>query len=128
MERLVAIPGSAVSRDFHCSIDTPDTRMGGHPVLPQEVARPMLGKIQDLLGLIHGRLIVYQIRDGQWFPLTRSGWHGGTSARIGWFYDYKIGNRGQRPLPPINGAAGCSRLTRNCQRQGLSNKLRPLRV
>ncbi len=36
--------------------------------------------------MIDGRMILYRINDGAWFPLARSG---GTSARYGWFYNYK---------------------------------------
>jgi WD40 repeat protein len=43
--------------------------------------------IEDLMGLIEGRMVVYRIRDDQWFPLVR---FEGVSARFGWFYDYKI--------------------------------------
>lgn len=46
--------------------------------------------IEDLFGIIEGRIIVYRISDGAWFPLVRIGGEGrGTSARFGWFYNYK---------------------------------------
>jgi hypothetical protein len=46
--------------------------------------------IEDQFGMIEGRIIVYRISDGAWFPLARIGGKGrGTSARFGWFYDYK---------------------------------------
>jgi WD40 repeat protein len=46
--------------------------------------------IEDLFGIIEGRMIVYRIRDGAWFPLVRIGGEGrGSSARFGWFYNYK---------------------------------------
>jgi Tol biopolymer transport system component len=45
--------------------------------------------IEDFLGLIEGRMIVYRISDGAWFPLARFGLKGGMSARFGWFYGYK---------------------------------------
>jgi Tol biopolymer transport system component len=45
--------------------------------------------IEDILGLIQGRMIVYRISDGAWFPLARFDLRGGISARFGWFYSYK---------------------------------------
>jgi hypothetical protein len=39
--------------------------------------------------MIQGRMVLYRISDGAWFPLVRFGLKGGMSARFGWFYNYK---------------------------------------
>jgi WD40 repeat protein len=45
--------------------------------------------VEDFLGIIQGRMIVYRISDGTWFPLVHFGLKGGISSRFGWFYKYK---------------------------------------
>lgn len=55
--------------------------------------------LEDIVTLSQGRMIVYRIRDGEWFPLARFGFTGGVSNRFGWLYDYK-------PFLKLNNANG----------------------
>ena len=36
-----------------------------------------------------GRMIVYRVSDGRWFPAMHFGYLGGYSNNFGWFYDYR---------------------------------------
>ena len=45
--------------------------------------------IADIVTLSETRMVVYRIRDGQWFPLARFGLMGGSSNGFRWFYNYK---------------------------------------
>ncbi|HEV3416106.1 MAG TPA: hypothetical protein VG056_04815 [Pirellulales bacterium] len=46
---------------------------------------------KDIEGMIYpgGRIIIYRIKDGEWFPLSGFSFGIGSSARHNWFYDYK---------------------------------------
>jgi hypothetical protein len=45
--------------------------------------------IEDILKLAAGRMIVYRLSDGAWFPFARFNLKGGTSDSFSWFYNYK---------------------------------------
>lgn len=47
------------------------------------------GKDIDTIAYPGGRIIVYRISDGEWYTLSGFSYGMGSSARFGWFYNYK---------------------------------------